>query len=167
MIKWRTSGVKRKPKVDTVNKIYSACFYGKIGQQGSWVTRFMKPWTYMVLANVNFRVGIYVLDYLPIWWYLNHQTLFPHYLHIYLIICMKNIAQFILLKRWVHCPTNNRLHEREYYRFLDICNYSNPPTRVQLNPMKCPNHIGLSFDRVTLHGVEIVLMTFKTVLFSR
>ena len=73
MIKWRASAVKRKPKVDTVNKIYSACFYDKIGQQGKWVTRFMKPWTYMMWANVIFRVGRYVLDYLPIWWHLNHQ----------------------------------------------------------------------------------------------
>ena len=26
--------VKRKPKVDSVNKIYSACLFGKIGQHG-------------------------------------------------------------------------------------------------------------------------------------
>ena len=37
------------------------------------VSRFMKPWTCMVWANVNFRIGRYVLDYLPIWWYLNRQ----------------------------------------------------------------------------------------------
>ena len=27
----------------------------------------------MAWANVNLRVDRYVLDYLPIWWYLNHQ----------------------------------------------------------------------------------------------
>ena len=50
----------------------------KLGSKdnGSLLPRFMKPWTYMVWANVNFRVGRYGLDYLPIWWYLNHQNLF-------------------------------------------------------------------------------------------
>ena len=57
----------------------------------------MKPWRYMLWVNVNFRVGRYVLDYLPIWWYWTIKKIFPHDLHIYLIICMKRFAQFIFL----------------------------------------------------------------------
>ena len=53
---------------------------------------------HMVWANVNFKVGGYVLDYLPIWWYLNHQK-FVSTFFTYLFDHMhEKIAQFILLK---------------------------------------------------------------------
>ena len=48
MFKWCANTLKRKPKLDSVNKIYSACLYGKTGQHGYWVIAFLMPWSYMV-----------------------------------------------------------------------------------------------------------------------
>ena len=53
----------------------------------------------MVWPNVNFRVGRYVLDYLPVWWYLHHQKWFSHDLHnLFDHMHIKEFAQFTLLK---------------------------------------------------------------------
>ena len=63
----------------------------------------LMPWTHMGWENVTWRVGTYLFDYLPIWWYLKHQTfvfiwftyLFDHIQrHIYTIPTFKNSTPF-------------------------------------------------------------------------